>query len=94
MYLHDGAGRLGVVTAMTAVPTMTEGKTLLRIAALAAMWGSSFFWIKLGLAAFTPVQLVLIRLVLGALVLGGLCLAYRDRLPGSRRVWAHLAVAT
>lgn len=72
---------------------MTETKTLLRIGALAAMWGSSFFWIKLGLAAFTPVQLVLIRLVLGALVLGGLCLAYRDRLPGSRRVWAHLAVA-
>ncbi|MGH3432156.1 MAG: DMT family transporter [Thermocrispum sp.] len=72
---------------------MTEAKTLLRLAALAAMWGSSFFWIKLGLSAFTPVQLVLVRLVLGTLVLGGLCLAYRDRLPATRRLWKHLAVA-
>lgn len=72
---------------------VTEAKTLLRLAALAAMWGSSFFWIKLGLVAFTPVQLVLIRLVLGALVLGGLCLAYRHKLPATRRLWKHLAVA-
>ena len=45
---------------------MGETKTLLRIAALALMWGSSFFWIKLGLGMFSPVQLVLARLLLGA----------------------------
>lgn len=72
---------------------MTEAKTLLRLGALALMWGSSFFWIKLGLVAFSPVQLVLARLVLGTLVLSALCVTYRDRLPGSRRLWAHLAVA-
>jgi drug/metabolite transporter (DMT)-like permease len=70
-----------------------ETKTLLRLGALALMWGSSFFWIKIGLSAFSPVQLVLVRLVLGAAVLVALCYAGRDRLPGSRRIWGYLAVA-
>ena len=72
---------------------MGETKTLLRIAALALMWGSSFFWIKLGLAMFSPVQLVLARLVFGAAVLMLLCGLYRARLPRDRRTWGHLAVA-
>ncbi|GAA3538759.1 DMT family transporter [Amycolatopsis ultiminotia] len=72
---------------------MGETKTLLRITALAVMWGSSFFWIKLGLGSFSPVQLVLARLVLGAAVLLALCLLGRRRLPADRRTWGHLAVA-
>lgn len=72
---------------------MGETKTLLRLAALALMWGSSFFWIKIALQVFSPVQLVLARLVLGAAVLLVLCLAHREALPRSRRVWLHLAVA-
>lgn len=72
---------------------MGETKTLLRIGALALMWGSSFFWIKIGLGAFSPVQLVLARVALGAVVLVGLCYLGRDRLPSARRVWGHLAVA-
>jgi drug/metabolite transporter (DMT)-like permease len=70
-----------------------ETKTLLRIAALALMWGSSFFWIKLALDAFSPVQLVLARLVLGAAVLLALCLLGRRKLPSDRRRWGHLLVA-
>ncbi|MBK1789362.1 DMT family transporter [Prauserella cavernicola] len=72
---------------------MGETKTLLRMAALALMWGSSFFWIKLALDAFSPVQLVLGRLVLGAAVLVLLCSLARDRLPRSKRIWGYLAVA-
>ncbi len=72
---------------------MGETKTLLRIAALALMWGSSFFWIKLGLEMFSPVQLVLARLVLGSAMLVALTALYRARLPRDRRVWGHLAVA-
>ena len=72
---------------------MSETRTLLRLGALALMWGSSFLWIKLALGAFTPVQLVFGRLVLGTLVLVALCYAQRDRLPSNRRVWLHLAVA-
>ncbi|WP_092531313.1 DMT family transporter [Amycolatopsis arida] len=72
---------------------MSEGRALLAMGALALMWGSSFFWIKIGLNAFSPTQLVLVRLVLGAAVLMALCLAQRHRLPAGRRLWAHLAVA-
>ncbi|MEU6640924.1 DMT family transporter [Saccharomonospora sp. NPDC046836] len=72
---------------------MGEFKTLLRMGALALMWGSSFFWIKLALNAFTPVQLVLGRVVLGAAVLTALCFLAKDRLPGSRRIWGYLAIA-
>ncbi|OZM75289.1 EamA family transporter [Amycolatopsis antarctica] len=61
--------------------------------ALALLWGSSFFWIKIGLNAFSPLQLVLARLVLGAVVLLALCLVYRHRLPSSRRLWLYLIVA-
>ncbi|WP_158881605.1 DMT family transporter [Amycolatopsis anabasis] len=63
------------------------------MAALALMWGSSFFWIKLGLNAFSPVQLVLGRLVLGAAALLVICFLQRDRLPGRRRIWGYLLVA-
>ena len=61
--------------------------------ALALMWGSSFFWIKIGLNAFSPLQLVFGRLVLGAVVLVILCLSYRERLPSSRQVWLYIGVA-
>lgn len=72
---------------------VSEAKTLLRLAALALMWGSSFFWIKIGLGAFSPAQLVLVRIVLGAIVLLALARSYRAKLPSGRRVWLHLAVA-
>lgn len=60
---------------------------------LALFWGSSFLWIKMGLASFTPVQMTFLRLVLGAAVLVVLCYAGRQRLPKDRRLWGHLTVA-
>src|SRR5699024_86736 len=72
---------------------MGEIRTLLRLGTLALMWGSSFIWIKLGLRAFSPLQVVLGRLVLGAAVLFVLCLVYRAALPSRRALWGHLALA-
>jgi drug/metabolite transporter (DMT)-like permease len=60
---------------------------------LALCWGSSFLWIKIGLAGFSPVQMTFVRLVLGAAVLVVLCYAGRQRLPRDRKLWGHLAVA-
>lgn len=60
---------------------------------LALFWGSSFLWIKMGLASFTPVQMTFVRCVLGATVLVVLCYAGRNRLPKDRRLWGHLAVS-
>lgn len=60
---------------------------------LALFWGSSFLWIKMGLASFTPVQMTFVRLVLGAAVLVALCWGGGRRLPRDRRLWGHLTVA-
>lgn len=67
--------------------------SVVRLAALALLWGSGFLWIKLALRGFTPVQVSLVRLGLGALVLVPFALARGMRFPTGRRVWLHLFVA-
>lgn len=66
---------------------------MVRMGLLALFWGSSFLWIKIGLASFTPVQMTFLRCVLGSVVLLVLCYAGRNRLPRDRALWGHLAVA-
>lgn len=72
---------------------ISGGATLVRMGLLALCWGSSFLWIKMGLASFTPIQMTFLRLVFGAAVLVTLCYAGRNRLPRDRKLWGHLAVA-
>lgn len=60
--------------------------------ALAAIWGSSFLFIKIGLEGLSPGQVVLGRLGSGALALALLCGLRRQSLAFDRTVWAHLAV--
>lgn len=55
--------------------------------ALVAMWGSSFVFTKIAVAAIPPTGVVAGRLVLAAAVLLGLLLIARRRLPGGRRLW-------
>ncbi len=66
---------------------------LLRVAALALIWGSGFLWIKISLRGFTPVQLTWARLALGAAVLLAVVLATGKRLPTGGRIWGHLTIA-
>jgi len=66
---------------------------LLQLALLALIWGSSFVWIKIGLRAFTPMQVVFLRLLLAAGVLGVVCWLRGLRMPQEPVVWAHFAVA-
>jgi drug/metabolite transporter (DMT)-like permease len=61
---------------------------LLRVAALALIWGSGFLLIKISLRGFTPVQLTFTRLALGAVVLVVILYAMRLRLPAERRLWS------
>jgi drug/metabolite transporter (DMT)-like permease len=63
------------------------------IAGLALIWGSGFFWIRLSLDGFSPVQLTFARLALGALVLAAVVTVRRLRWPRGKGVWSHLAVA-
>jgi drug/metabolite transporter (DMT)-like permease len=69
------------------------GATLVRMGLLALFWGSSFLWIKIGLAGFTPVQMTFARVLLGAAVLVVLCYSGGKRLPRDRALWGHLVVA-
>jgi drug/metabolite transporter (DMT)-like permease len=68
-------------------------RSLVRLALLALLWGSSFLWIKLALDGLSPVQLVLVRLVLGAAILLLIVRVRRLRLPRDRTTWLHLTVA-
>ncbi|PZV90477.1 Permease of the drug/metabolite transporter (DMT) superfamily [Micromonospora phaseoli] len=60
--------------------------------ALAAIWGSSFLFIKVGVAELHPLHLTLYRVAAGALTLLVVLAVLRDRLPRDARVWGHLAV--
>ncbi len=64
-----------------------------RFVMLAAIWGSSFLFIKVGDAALAPVQVTLGRMVFGAATLLLILAARREGLPHAPRVWGHLAVA-
>jgi len=67
--------------------------TVGRLGALSLIWGSVFLWIKIAGYAFSPVQMVLARLVLGAVVLVAVGYARGLRLPTDRKIWFHLTVA-
>jgi drug/metabolite transporter (DMT)-like permease len=59
---------------------------------LAATWGCSFWWIKLGLEMLAPVQVAFARLAIGAAALGILCVVTGTRLPRKLSTWRHLLV--
>jgi len=61
--------------------------------ALAAIWGASFLFIKVGVRDLAPLQVAWTRCAIGALVLLGWLAATRDALPRDRGLLGHLAVA-
>jgi len=64
-----------------------------RLVLLAAIWGTSFLFIKVGDEALAPLQVALARNVLGG-VIRLLILGWRrEGLPRAGRIWLHLAVA-
>jgi drug/metabolite transporter (DMT)-like permease len=60
---------------------------------LAAIWGSSFLFIKVLDRHWSALWVSFGRVALGAAALLLLTLARRERLPRGRRVWIHCAVA-
>jgi drug/metabolite transporter (DMT)-like permease len=61
---------------------------------LAAAWGASFVFIKVGLGGLSPGQVVLGRLLSGAIALGVVSVVTRQSLPRALIVWAHLMVVS
>jgi drug/metabolite transporter (DMT)-like permease len=66
---------------------------IVRLIALALIWGSSFLWIKLALGGLLPTQIAFARIFLGAAVLLFIVKARRLRLPALGSTWGHLIVA-
>jgi drug/metabolite transporter (DMT)-like permease len=64
----------------------------LLLAALVAMWGSSFMFIKLGVATVPTSTLVAARLILGALILLVVVYLRGARLPPFGRVWSYYTI--
>jgi drug/metabolite transporter (DMT)-like permease len=60
--------------------------------ALGFMWGSSYFWIKIGVETIPPFTLIALRLLLGLIVLAAVVAIAREPLPRSARQYGHLLV--
>jgi uncharacterized membrane protein len=58
---------------------------------LAAIWGSSFVFIKVGVAEVPPVTLTAVRLVLAAVFLLLVMVVSGKRLPSDRQMWTMMA---
>ncbi len=86
------AGRVSGVTVESAPDRAVLRSWLPGYLALAAIWGSSFLFIKIGVRELHPVHLTLYRVGAGAATLLILLAVLRDRLPREPRVWAHLLV--
>lgn len=59
---------------------------------LAAIWGCSFYFIKLGLDGLNPIQVAFGRCLIGALTLVVVTWLSRTRLPRAASTWRHLFV--
>lgn len=69
-----------------------NGKNLLLLILLAALWGPSFLFIKVAVEDIPPLTLVLGRVAIGATFLLVVLWASGRWLPHERRLWRHLAV--
>jgi len=81
-----------VTAAVTAAPPVRSIRWLPGFILLAAIWGSSFLFIKVGVRELHPMYLTLGRCVSGALTLLVVLVVTRDRLPRDPKLWGHLAV--
>ena len=59
---------------------------------LSLAWGSSFFWIKIGLQELGPITLVALRLLFGILGLLVVVAYNRPKFPDTHRLWGALAI--
>lgn len=67
-------------------------KNLLLMVSLAALWGPSFVFIKVGVETIPPLTLVFGRVALAALLLYLVLRLQHGRLPNSFNTWKHISV--
>ncbi len=98
--MSAGPRTVAFVTAAAPPVTQTDGtgapapalsRWLPGLLVLAAIWGSSFLFIKVGVSELPPLFVALGRVVGGALALLIVVAVTRDRLPSDLRAWGHHA---
>ncbi|SRR6266536_992658 len=60
---------------------------------LCCIWGSTWLFIKIGLADLPPLTFAGIRFVLASLILTALVIARRARVPGTGKEWTLIAIS-
>ncbi len=63
-----------------------------RFAAVALMWGSSYFWIKIAFQGLNAAQFSFVRITIGAVAMLGVLLCSDARLPRRPGIWAQLVL--
>lgn len=75
------------------LPMPSSRPWLLPFVALAAIWGSSFLFIKVAVHDLAPLHVAFGRCAIGAVVLLAVLGARSERLPRGAGLWGHLFVA-
>src|SRR5688572_28691777 len=79
----------GSDTAVSPAPARTSS-WLPAFLGVAAIWGTSFMFIKVAVAELPPVYLALGRIGLGAVTLLAVMAVLRRRLPSDPKLWLHV----
>jgi drug/metabolite transporter (DMT)-like permease len=80
------------VTSPAAPDTVAARSWLPSFLTLAAIWGSSFLFIKVGVGELHPMYVTLGRALSGMVTLLALLAVLRHRLPRDPKLWLHLTV--
>jgi drug/metabolite transporter (DMT)-like permease len=76
------------------VRSKAVGRWLPGFLVLAAIWGNSFFFIKVAVGSLHPLQVSFGRMVIGAAVLLLALAVARQQLPRDPRLWGHFFIAS
>ncbi|HEY8259372.1 MAG TPA: EamA family transporter [Gemmatimonadales bacterium] len=69
-----------------------RGRALIAYLLVCVVWGSTYLFIRIGVADLPPFLFAGARFLIAGLLLGGVMLATGDKLPSTRRDWITLSI--
>lgn len=84
--------RVRATTVGLVMPRHATGRNLLLLLLLSTLWGSSYTFIKLGVATIPPITFIAARTLIAGSVLTGILGLRGVRIPCSAAVWARFLV--
>lgn len=81
-----------ITTVGLVTPRRSTGRDLLLLLLLSTLWGSSYTFIKLGVATIPPITFIAARTLIAGCVLTGILLLRGVRLPRSAAIWVRFLV--